>query len=298
MKEAKNNHIKVKVIEEGIILENVKDFNTKHIFECGQCFRWNKESDGSYTIVAYGKVINVKSDNNKIIILNTNIEDYNSIWYNYFDLGRDYYNIKQDLSKDPIMEKAIQYGNGIRILKQEPWETLISFIVSANNRISMISKSLNLLSKLYGQAIIYQGNTYYSFPTAESLAQLDVDDIRQCKAGFRCKYIKKAAEIINNGEIILEDIKHRDVSQGRKELIKIPGVGFKVADCILLFAVQKYSVYPIDVWVKRVTEHFYLSYDSKIDDIYEFARNNFGDLAGFAQQYLFYYAREEKIGKV
>lgn len=295
----KQNYIKIKEIENGLILENVNDFNAKHIFECGQCFRWNKEENGSYTGVAYGKVINVKSDydNKNVTILNTNIKDFNSIWFDYFDLGRNYSNIKKSLSVDAIMKKAIQYGNGIRILKQDPWEILISFIMSANNRIPMIARSLNLLSEIYGQAIEYDGKIYYSFPTVEELSNAEIYDIERCKAGFRCKYIKKAIEMVKSGEIDLKSIKDMDIDKARMELRKVPGVGIKIADCILLFSMQKYAVYPIDVWIKRVTEYFYLARDAKIMEIYDFASKKFGDLAGFAQEYLFYYARELKIGK-
>ncbi len=293
------SHIKVKVIDNGLILENVHDFNGEHIFECGQCFRWNKEEDGSYTGIAYGKVINVKSDydNKKVTILNTDMEDFNNIWFDYFDLGRDYGVIKKVLSNDSIMGKAISYGEGIRILKQEPWEILISYIISANNRIPMIARSINLLSQIYGQPLEYGGKVYHTFPTVEELSNAQVHDIERCRAGFRCKYIKKALDMVKSGEIDLDYIKEMDLDSARRELIKIPGVGMKVADCILLFSMQKYGAYPVDVWIKRVTEYFYLGKDVKIKDIYNFAREKFGDLAGFAQEYLFYYAREMKIGK-
>lgn len=293
------NNIIINEIKNGLILENVGDFHAKHIFECGQCFRWNKEDDGSYTGVAYGKVINVKSDyeNRKVTILNTDIKDFNDIWLDYFDLGRDYGRIKSKLSLDPTLKKAIKHGEGIRILKQQPWEVLISFIVSANNRIPMISKSINLLSELYGQAIEYNGKSYYSFPTVEKLNNVELKDIERCRAGFRCKYISKAIKMLNDEEINLIDIENMATDKARAELMKIPGVGIKVADCILLFSMQKYDAYPVDVWVKRVTEHFYMECETKLSDIQDFAKKRFGDLAGFAQEYLFYYAREFKIGK-
>lgn len=289
----------VNKIKNGLILENISDFNAKHIFECGQCFRWIKEDDDSYTGVAYNRVINVRSDyeNKKVIISNTDIEDFNNIWFDYFDLDRDYGSIKKKLSLDPTLKKAIKYGEGIRILKQQPWEILISFIISANNRIPMISKSVNLLSELYGQAIFYNGKTYYSFPTAKQLCKAELKDIERCRAGFRCKYINKAVNMLNDGEINLKDIRNMEIDEARAELMKIPGVGIKVADCILLFSMQKYDAYPVDVWVKRVTEYFYLECDTKLSDIHDFAQKKFGNLAGFAQEYLFYYARELKIGK-
>ncbi|SHI40073.1 N-glycosylase/DNA lyase [Lutispora thermophila DSM 19022] len=294
----KMNNIDVKEIDNGLILENVNDFNAKHIFECGQCFRWKQEADGSYTGVAFGKVINVKSDeeNKRVQLLNTNIQDFQDIWFDYFDMGRDYGEIKKRLSEDPVLKTAIKYGEGIRILKQQPWEMLISYIISANNRIPMIARSIGLLSQMYGQPINYNGETYYAFPTPEELAEAELSDIEKCRAGFRCKYIHQAIKMVLEGVIDLDHIKTLDMDDARKELLKVPGVGVKVADCIMLFSMEKYGSYPVDVWIKRVTEHFYLHEEVPMKRIHEFAREKFGDLAGFAQEYLFYYAREMKIG--
>ncbi len=293
------NSIKIREISNGLVLENVNDFNAKHIFECGQSFRWNKEKDNSYTGVAFNKVINISSDSDekRVTILNTSLKDFESIWFRYLDLNRNYGDIKKKLSSDSIMKNAIKYGGGIRILNQDPWEILISFIISANNRIPMISKSINLLSEMYGQPISYNGKTYYSFPTPEGLGSGEISDIEKCRAGFRCKYIKKAAEMVKHGEIDLHEIKEMETHQAREELKRIPGVGPKVADCILLFSMEKHEVYPIDVWVKRVTEHLFLKKEAKVNEIHDYAKGRFGNLAGFAQEYLFYYARELKIGK-
>lgn len=291
-------NIIIKEIRNGLIVDNVHDFNAKHIFECGQCFRWRPEADGSYTGVAFGKVINVKSDevNKRVQLINTNIQDFNEIWFDYFDLGRDYGEIKKKLSEDPVLKVAIQYGEGIRILKQEPWEMLISYIISANNRIPMIARSIGLLSEMYGQPIEYNGEIFYTFPTPEELSEAELCDIQKCKAGFRCKYIAQAINMVLDGTIDLDYIKNLDADSARKELLKVPGVGVKVADCIMLFSMEKYDTYPVDVWIKRVTEHFYLHEDVPMKSIHEFAREKFGGLAGFAQEYLFYYAREMKIG--
>lgn len=290
--------MEIKVIDNGLILINIDNFNAMHIFECGQCFRWARESDGSYTGVAFGKVINVKSweEKKEVQILNTNIQEFYDIWFEYFDLGRDYGEIKRELSKDRVMRTAIEYGSGIRILKQDPWETLLSFIISANNRIPMIARSIGLLSQMYGKPIEYNGKTYYSFPSVQELAQAELEDIKECKAGFRCKYIFEAVKMVSEGIIDLEYIKTLDEEEARKELMKIPGVGLKVADCIMLFSMEKYGTYPVDVWIKRITEHFYLHDDVSVKDIRLFAKEKFGSLAGFAQEYLFYYAREMKIG--
>lgn len=289
--------MKITEIENGLILENVSDFDAKHIFECGQCFRWTKEEDGSYTGISFGKVLNVKSDYEKgtVILDNTNLKDFQDIWFDYFDLGRDYGAIKEALSEDPVLDHAIKYGKGIRILKQEPWELLISYIMSANNSIPMIARSIRLLSEMYGKQVHYKGNTYYTFPAPDELQGAGLEGISLCRAGFRCKYIYQASEMVNSGEIRLEEITALNIDNARSLLMKVPGVGPKVADCIMLFSMQKYNAYPVDVWVKRVTEYFFLGRDVKMKEIQRFAEEKFGDLAGFAQEYLFYYARELKI---
>lgn len=177
--------MKYNIIEEAdkIILKDIKDFNPQHIFECGQAFRWKREEDGSYTTIAFGKVVNVKKQEEDIVLTGTNIEDFNNIWYNYFDLGRDYGKIKKVLSKDPILKEAIAFGDGIRILNQDPFEMIISFIISANNQIPRIKNSIELIAKQYGEKI---KDDYYSFPTAEVLSKADPMDIREiCRVGFR-----------------------------------------------------------------------------------------------------------------
>lgn len=281
--------------DDKIILKDIKDFDPQHIFECGQAFRWNKEEDNSYTTIAYGKVLNVRKDNEDIILTGTNLDDFKNIWYNYFDLGRDYGLIKAELSKDPILKEAISFGQGIRILNQDPFEIIISFIISANNQIPRIKKSIELIAKQYGEKI---RDDYYSFPTAQALAQADPLDIREiCRVGFRDVRIVQSSGLIASGQINFEDIFSGTRDQGKEILMTLPGVGPKVSDCILLFAFDKDEAFPVDVWVKRVMEHFYLKEDTNVKLIGSHGARVFGKLAGFAQQYLFYYAREQGIGK-
>ena len=286
-----------------IIIETTKDFEPKHIFECGQAFRWTVQEDNSYTTVAFNRVINVKKQDDKIIFSNTNREEFLNIWYEYFDLGRDYGEIKRTLSMDPIMKDATKYGNGIRILNQEPFETIISFIISANNQIPRIKRSIELISQHYGEKIpLYHGGSsqgsYYGFPTPEQLAAVDLEELKDIsRVGFRAERIIKTSQIISNGEINLDSIYKLDRNKGKELLMTLPGVGPKVSDCILLFAFNKEDAFPVDVWVKRVMEYFYLKKDTNIKHIGEEGSRIFGKLAGFAQQYLFYYAREEGIGK-
>lgn len=283
-----------------IILEGIsEDFEPKHVFECGQCFRWLREEDGSYTGVVQGKVINVKKENDLIIFDNTNKEDFENIWFDYFDLGRNYGEIKKQLKvMDEYLEKATEFGKGIRILQQDGWEMLISFIISANNRIPMIQRAINNLSERYGKFIDeYRGKKYYAFPTPEELSTVSVEDIRACQTGFRDKYIKSVVDYVNENDEDVLSYRKLDTSECIKELVKFNGVGPKVADCIALFGMQKYDTFPVDVWVKRVMEEFYVEDNLSLPKIRKFALDKFGDLAGFAQQYLFYYARELGIGR-
>ena len=283
-----------------IILEGIsEDFEPKHVFECGQCFRWLREDDGSYTGVVQGKVINVKKENDLIIFDNTNKEDFENIWFDYFDLGRNYGEIKKQLKvMDEYLEKATEFGQGIRILQQDGWEMLISFIISANNRIPMIQRAINNLSERYGKFIgEYRGKKYYAFPTPEELSKVSVEDIRACQTGFRDKYIKSVVDYVSENKEDVLTYRKLSTDECIKELIKFNGVGPKVADCIALFGMQKYDTFPVDVWVKRVMEEFYVEDNLSLPKIRKFALNKFGDLAGFAQQYLFYYARELGIGR-
>lgn len=285
--------------DNSVILEDVEDFDPKHIFECGQCFRWKKGKDDSYTGVAYGKILNVKREENKIYLNNTNLEDFNSIWFNYFDLGRNYAEIKNKLkSMDEYLLKATQFGWGIRILRQDAWEMLISFIISSNNRIPMIQKAINNLSREFGNYIgDYNGQKYYSFPTPEQLNKASQEDIRACQTGFRDKYIKSTTDRVVETKDDVYEYMNLDTDKCIKELTKFNGVGPKVADCIALFGMRKYDTFPVDVWVKRVMQEFYVDEDMSLPKIRIYAVDKFGDLAGFAQQYLFYYARELGIGR-
>ncbi|MCX7842814.1 MAG: 8-oxoguanine DNA glycosylase [Clostridia bacterium] len=291
-----HNGYKVREKGKSIVVEGVGDFNPVHIFECGQCFRWVRQDDGSYTGVAAGRAVNVSFLNEKLIIQNSTKEDFADFWHNYFDLGRDYSKIKAMLSKDDIMRKAIEFGWGIRLLRQDIWETLISFIISANNRIPMIMKTVAAISKVYGTRIEFDGKDYYSFPSAESLRDSEIEQLEVCRGGFRCKYILQTAKAVAGGFVDLSKLGAMSTPDARDSLMKLPGVGPKVADCVLLFSGTKHDVFPTDVWIKRVMEELYFKREASMKEIQDFAAGYFGSLAGIAQQYLFYYARENKIG--
>ena len=291
----------MKIYEENnsVVLDGVEDFDPKHIFECGQCFRWHRQENGSYTGVAMGKILNVLRDGNKVYLNNTNLEDFNNIWFNYFNLGVNYTEIKDTLKKmDEYLDKAADFGWGIRILEQDGWEMLISFIISSNNRIPMIQKAIENLSRNFGDFIgEYEGKEYYSFPTPEQLNKAAQEEIRACQTGFRDKYIKSTTEAVvaNNDDV--HKYTELDTDACIRELTKFNGVGPKVADCIALFGMRKYDTFPVDVWVKRVMQEFYVAEDMSLPKIRTYAIDKFGDLSGFAQQYLFYYARELGIGR-
>lgn len=286
---------KMEVLENSVVLKNIKNFELKDVFDCGQCFRWNRTEDGSYIGIAYDRVIEVSKIGNDLIINNTDKEEFNQLWLEYFDLNRNYDEIKQELSKDPLLEKAVQFGNGIRILKQEPFELLISFIISSNNRIPMIKRAIDTISRKWGNKIIYKDKEYYTFPEIDKLYGKTIEDLESCSVGFRAKYIVDTCSRVFNEKNLLDGILVCDDDVCHNELQNFSGVGPKVADCIMLFSMQKYSAFPVDVWVKRAMMHFYVAPNVSLKKIREFGRNKFGSLSGFAQQYLFYYARENKI---
>ncbi len=281
-----------------LIIEKNNDFELKDIFDCGQCFRWNKNDDESYTGVIKNGVLNVKCDKSKIYFNGILNEDIRKIVNDYFDLNRDYTKIKQELSKiDEYMENSINYGKGIRILNQDLWETIISFIISANNNIPRIKGIIERLSQRYGTEIEFEGVKYYLFPTVEQLKNVTVAEFRGIGLGFRDIRLYETTHMILNNEVDLENLQNLDTKSAREELLKLSGVGPKVADCILLFStLKRFDIFPIDVWVRRVMNDLYIKNpeENKVNKnlITKIAFEKFGNLAGIAQQYLFYWKRE------
>lgn len=284
--------------EQSLVLENVKSFNLTHIFECGQCFRWNENADGSYTGVVKNNVINIRMQGKNIHVKSYGEDNLEKLFSNYFDMQRDYEKIKNKLRKiDEHMKKSILYGDGIRLLNQDLWETIISFIISANNNIPRIKGIIERISKRFGNEIIWNGEAFYTFPTPEQLGKASVQDLRNLGLGFRDVRVFETTQMILNNKINLEELHNeKNAELVREELLKLPGVGPKVADCILLFStLKRFSVFPIDVWVRRVMNELYIKNDdeSKVDKkvILGVAEEKFGDLCGIAQQYLFYWKR-------
>ena len=282
-----------------VILEDVENFDAKAIFTCGQAFRWYEEKDGSFTTVHLGRVLNVLNEDDKVIFKGTNLEEFNEIWIDYFDLNTDYQSIRKSLANNKILANAMEYGKGIRILNQNHFEMLISFIISANNMIPRIRKSIEVISMRYGKFICEDENRkYYSFPTVEELSKATVEELREfAKVGFRDKRIFDTVNMIKNENIDLDSFENLEIDNLREELLKFSGVGNKVADCIMLFSYKRGEVFPVDVWIKRVMEELFIKEETPVKKISKEADRIFGKYAGYAQQYLFYYGREEKIGK-
>lgn len=285
--------------DNSIILEEIENFDAKAIFTCGQAFRWYEESDGSFTTVHLGRVLNVLNEKDRVIFKGTNLKEFDEIWMDYFDLNTDYKEIRKVLSNNEILPKAMEYGEGIRILNQNHFEMLISFIISANNMIPRIKKSIEVISMRYGKFICKDENRkYYSFPTVEELSRATVEDLREfAKVGFRDKRIFDTVNMILNEKIDLDNFENLETDILREELLKFSGVGNKVADCIMLFSYKRGEVFPVDVWIKRVMEELFIKKETPVKKISKEADRIFGKYAGYAQQYLFYYGREEKIGK-
>ncbi|NLC87941.1 MAG: 8-oxoguanine DNA glycosylase [Clostridiaceae bacterium] len=288
-----------KVKEQTYIIENCDTFEPKDIFECGQCFRWNKQEDGSYIGIFGNNVLKVKKEDNKIIINGICIKNIEDVVKQYFDLNRDYKKIKSQLSKiDDNMKMSIKYGKGIRILNQELWETIISFIISANNNIPRIKGIIEKLSKKYGNEIIFQNKSYYTFPSVDELSRASVKDLRELGLGFRDVRVYETTKLIKEKKVDLQELKkEKDFNKVRNILLTLPGVGPKVADCILLFStLKRWEAFPIDVWVRRVMNELYIHNPEeakvKKEEIEKIAYEKFGELAGIAQQYLFYWKRE------
>lgn len=284
--------------EQTFILEKYNSFEPRDIFECGQCFRWNQKADGSYTGVFGRNVINVKKEDDKIVFTGICEGDLKQTVIHYFDLNRDYLKIKKELaSLDDYLKQSIHHGEGIRILNQDLWETIISFIISANNNIPRIKGIIERIAKAYGKKITFQNEIYDTFPTIEELGKAKVEDFRKLGLGFRDVRVYETTHMFLEGKISIEELENtKDTNQLKEKLLQLPGVGPKVRDCILLFStLKRLEVFPIDVWVRRVMNELYIKNqdENKVSktEILNLANEKFKSLAGLAQQYLFYWKR-------
>lgn len=265
-------------IEDHLLLSECENFDPFVSCECGQCFRFNKINESEYVIFARNRSLTIRKQDENWLFLDITEEEFKNKFVSYFDLERNYGEIIKGYSSDESIARAAEVGSGIRIFRQDAFETLISFIISANNNIPRIKKIIGSLCELLGEKI----NGSYSFPTPESIVKAGIEGLAPIKAGFRTKYIVDAAQKVASGEISLEYIKNCGYDEALNELKKIKGVGDKVANCVLLFGFGYLNAFPVDVWVKRVINKYYGE---------SFDPDEFGEYAGVAQQYLFYYER-------
>lgn len=284
---------------DNIIVEDVQDFDLSETLECGQCFRFDKVGENDYILVAMNRLLHVSQDGNNVTFHETDRSEYDRIWKNYFDMERDYGYIKNELkSKNGKISDAISSQGGIRILNQEFDEVLISFIISQNQRIPRIKKIIAAICEKYGDKVgEYGGKDYYSFPDRKTLANITKEQFHECKTGFRDQYLCGAAKAIASGEIDGSELKNMSREEAEKKLTSLKGVGNKVADCTLLFGLGFREAFPVDVWIKKIMEEIYFGKETKKETIRKFAADAFGEYGGYAQQYLFAYAREKASNK-
>ncbi|MDO8725252.1 MAG: DNA glycosylase [Candidatus Methanoperedens sp.] len=261
------------------------DFNLDLTLSCGQVFRWDKKE--RWTGVVNGAVIRAEQEGSELIIESTldkiSIQDY-------FRLDDNLEKIYSEIGRDKLIESLIKKYRGLRLIRQDPWECLASYICSSNNTIRNIKNSMRLICECFGNRI---ENGHYSFPTPDALAQVELCDMASCRMGFRAPNLRSAAAMIVDGEFDLYGIKDLSYEEGRAELVKIKGVGNKIADCVLLFAFGKLESFPVDTHIEQIMERYYseclkdVKKSKKRDAIGEFARRHFGGYCGYAQEYLY-----------
>ncbi len=268
-------------IDKNLVLRDVQCLNLENTLFCGQAFRWKKTEDGIFSAVVKGKIIKARQTENEIIFIDAAGSDTQELIESYFDLKRDYRKICGILSADKNFETAYKEYDGIRILRQDSWEALCSFIISQNNNIPRITGIIDRLCRSFGEKLDEEN---YSFPSYQALKGITAEELAPLRAGFREKYIADAVEKLNSGEISLEEIEKMPIDNARQELCKIKGVGAKVAECSLLYGFGRIEAFPVDVWVKRIMAEMYP------DGLPEVFKGN----EGIAQQYLFHWRRQQK----
>ncbi len=267
----------IEFINNEIHIKDVSNFDLAQTLDCGQAFRWSQDKNGVWSGIAFGKYIELHEKDSDIIITGSDKEDFENLWKNYFDLDRNYAQIIKEVSINNTVRKAAEYSRGIRLLNQEPWEALCSFIISQNNNIPRIKGIVERLCENFGKRI----DGGYTFPSAEVIANLTLDDLAVIRSGFRAKYILDAAHKVTSGEINLEELKCTDYDTARNILTTVKGVGPKVADCVLLYGLGHKNAFPRDVWINRALDQLF---DGNIPDCV-------GLYGGIVQQYIFHYIR-------
>ena len=271
------------------MLKIENNFDLKSTVTCGQIFRYFVE-DNKYTIILKDRVISLEEKDNYIIVNSNNEENLKEVISDYFDLNRNYSDIKESILKcDSKLKDALIYSEGLKMIHQDPFETIISYVISQNNRVPSIANSLNLLASNYGKKVIFDNKEYYLFPTLNDLKKIKQIDYRNCKVGFRDKYLYELVQNITDENI--SNIYNMNSEEALNYLISFKGIGHKVASCILLFAYQKFDVYPIDTWVKKYMKDEYNIEGEK--KIREYTKKTYKEYSGLAIQYMFNYKRNK-----
>lgn len=266
------------------------------VFDCGQCFRFMPCGEKEFLGVAHKRPLRVTDADDALILHDVTESEFNLIWKDFFDLNTDYPAITSAFAEDEIVSAAINSCPGMRLLNQQPFETLITFIISANNNIPRIRKITESICALCGDEIDYREKKLYAFPTPEQLSTLTEADLKSCGAGYRASYIAETSRAIAVGDVSLDEIEEMEYTDAKKALCKLKGVGPKVADCILLFSMHKKNAFPVDVWIKRTLDVLFGFTPKNDKEAVAFASERFGEWGGVIQQYLFWYARGEKLG--
>lgn len=274
------------------MLKIKNNFDLKSTITCGQIFRY-EELDEGYIVILDDRVIKLREDKDYIYIESNNENNLKEVIKDYFDLERDYEKIIRDISKlDNKIIPALLYSKGLKMIHQSPFITIIEYIISQNNRVPSIKKSLDLISEKYGEKIVFNNSEYYLFPSVEKLSELSILDFRECKVGFRDKYLYEIVKSIKEDKLNIDNIYNMSSEDALKYLIIFKGIGNKVASCILLFAYQKFDVYPIDTWVKKfMKDEYKIEGEEKIR---EFTKKTYKEYSGLAIQYMFNYKRNNK----
>ena len=263
----------------GVELWGVTDLGLAETLDCGQSFRWRQEEDGSFSGIAFGRELRLGWEGNSLLLHRVTLEEFDQIWRAYFDLDFDYGTLKRELAKiSPSMAEATRYAPGMRLLRQEPWEALCSFILSQNNNIPRIKGIITRMCEQFGESLPGGG---YAFPTPQAIAGQEPERLQPLRAGFRAKYLMDAARKVADGEIDLNRTAALPLDEARAELQKIQGIGPKVAECVLLYGMHRLEAFPMDVWMKRAMGVLFPGENPSL----------FGKYAGIAQQYLFHYSR-------
>lgn len=270
-----------------------KPFNLNDTITCGQIFGYSKQDDNSYDVILNDRVINVYQDSSYLYVTSNNETDLENKVRYYFDLDNDYDIIDNELIKlDDKIVSAVNYSKGLNMINQDPFETIIEYIISANNGVSQISNALNLISKNYGKKVMFNNKEYYLFPSYKALKDVTIEQYRNCKVGFRDKYLYEMVQKINNNLFNINAIYNINTAAALQYLMDNKGIGPKVASCILLFSYQRYDVFPIDTWVKKIMKERYNIIGES--NIRKYAKETYGKYCGIALQYLFNESRNKK----